>query len=69
MGFVRKVDFTLLSGEGITSSSEQEAVQDGNYSARWKRAGNGGGTAAQPDRSWIVPCYRNAITEFLSVIP
>lgn len=32
MGFVRKVDFTLLSSEGITSSFEREAMQDGNYS-------------------------------------
>lgn len=46
MGFVRKVDFTLLSSGGITSSSEQEAMQDGNYSARWKIAGEQGGTAA-----------------------
>lgn len=42
MGFVRKVDFTLLSSEGITSSSEREAMQDGNYSD----SENGGGTAA-----------------------
>lgn len=32
MGFVRKVDFTLLSSEGITSRFEREAMQDGNCS-------------------------------------
>lgn len=63
MGFVRKVDFTLLWGEGIKLSSGQEAMQDGNYSARWKVAGNRGDTAALPDQPWIVPYCRNTITE------
>jgi len=55
MGFVRKVDFVLLFDEGIMSSSEREAKQDGNYSARWKIAGNGGGTATWPDQPWMFP--------------
>lgn len=65
MGFVRKVDFTLLSGRRIASSSEQEAMQNSNYSARWKIAGEQGGTAAYPDQPWMVLYYRNVITEFL----
>jgi len=65
MGFVRKVDFTLLSGGRIASSSEQEAMQNSNYSARWKIAGEQGGTAAYPDQPWMVPYYRHVITEFL----